>query len=78
MDVSARKPTATSFGNLLVRDGDGTTPAEAAGLLAEGVDHVRRGDGPAGARWYNFAALTTTERLIDEQPQIAAAAYAPS
>ena len=35
---------------------------------------IRRGDGPAGARWYNFAALTTTERLIDEQPQIAAAA----
>ena len=35
---------------------------------------LRRGDGPPGARWYNFAALTTTERLIDEQPQIAAAA----
>jgi NitT/TauT family transport system substrate-binding protein len=35
---------------------------------------LRRGDGPPGARWYNFAALTTTERLIDEQPQIAAGA----
>jgi NitT/TauT family transport system substrate-binding protein len=35
---------------------------------------IRRGDGPPGARWYNFAALTTTERLIDEQPQIAAGA----
>jgi ABC-type nitrate/sulfonate/bicarbonate transport system substrate-binding protein len=35
---------------------------------------MRRGDGPPGARWYNFAALTTTERLIDEQPQIAAGA----
>jgi ABC-type nitrate/sulfonate/bicarbonate transport system substrate-binding protein len=35
---------------------------------------LRRGDGPSGARWYNFAALTTTERLIDEQPQIAAGA----
>ena len=35
---------------------------------------IRRGDGPAGARWYNFAALTTTERLIAEQPQIAAGA----
>jgi NitT/TauT family transport system substrate-binding protein len=34
---------------------------------------LRRGDGPAGARWYNFAALTTTERLIDEHPQVAAA-----
>jgi ABC-type nitrate/sulfonate/bicarbonate transport system substrate-binding protein len=35
---------------------------------------LRRGDGPAGARWHNFAALTTTERLIAEQPQTAAAA----
>ena len=35
---------------------------------------LRRGDGPPGARWYNFAALTTTERLIDEEPQIAAGA----
>ncbi len=39
-----------SFGNLLVRDGDGTNPAEAAALLAEGVDHVRRGGGPALVR----------------------------
>jgi len=35
---------------------------------------LRRGDGPPGARFYNFPALTTTERLIEEQPQIAAAA----
>lgn len=35
---------------------------------------LRRGDGPSGARWYNFAALTTTEQLIKEQPQIAAGA----
>ena len=35
---------------------------------------LRRGDGPPGARWYNFAALTTTERLINEQPHIAAGA----
>jgi NitT/TauT family transport system substrate-binding protein len=35
---------------------------------------LRRGDGPPGARWYNFAALTTTERFINEQPQIAAGA----
>jgi ABC-type nitrate/sulfonate/bicarbonate transport system substrate-binding protein len=33
---------------------------------------LRRGDGPPGARWYNFAALTTTERLIEEHPEIAA------
>ncbi len=35
---------------------------------------LRRGDGPPGARYYNFAALTATERLIDEQPQVAAGA----
>jgi NitT/TauT family transport system substrate-binding protein len=35
---------------------------------------LRRGDGPPGARFYNFAALTTTERLIEEQPEIAAGA----
>ena len=35
---------------------------------------LRRGDGPPGARFYNFAALTTTDRFINEQPQVAAAA----
>jgi ABC-type nitrate/sulfonate/bicarbonate transport system substrate-binding protein len=35
---------------------------------------LRRGDGPPAARYYNFPALTTTERLIAEQPQIAAGA----
>ena len=35
---------------------------------------LRRGDGPSGARLYNFAALTTTDRFIKEQPQVAAAA----
>src|SRR5271155_46172 len=35
---------------------------------------LRRGDGPPGARWYNFAALTTTERLVSEQPEVAAGA----
>ena len=30
---------------------------------------LRRGDGPPGARLYNFAALTTTDQLINEQPQ---------
>jgi hypothetical protein len=33
---------------------------------------LRRGDGPAGARRYSFAALTTTERLIEEQPHAGA------
>ena len=35
---------------------------------------LRRGDGPPGARWYNFAALITTDRLIAEHPEIAAGA----
>jgi NitT/TauT family transport system substrate-binding protein len=35
---------------------------------------LRRGDGPPGARYYNFAALTTTGRLIEEEPQVAAGA----
>jgi NitT/TauT family transport system substrate-binding protein len=35
---------------------------------------LRRGDGPPGARWYNFAALTTTEKLVNEQPDVAAGA----
>jgi len=35
---------------------------------------LRRGDGPPGARFYSFAALTTTERLIAEHPQAAAGA----
>lgn len=36
-----------SFGNLLVRDGDGTDPAEAATLVDEVLTHVRGGNGPA-------------------------------
>ena len=36
-----------SFGNLLVRDGDGCDPDEATRLLSEVVDHVRSGVGPA-------------------------------
>lgn len=36
-----------SFRNLMIRDGDGTDPVEAAGLLGEVVAHVRRGEGPA-------------------------------
>ena len=36
-----------SFGSLLIRDGDGTDPAESAALLHEVVTHVRDGRGPA-------------------------------
>ncbi|HEX4411654.1 MAG TPA: ABC transporter substrate-binding protein [Xanthobacteraceae bacterium] len=35
---------------------------------------LRRGDGPPSARYYNFAALTTTERMIEEHPEAAAGA----
>jgi NitT/TauT family transport system substrate-binding protein len=46
---------------------------EKAGVAKLHLD-LRRGDGPPGARWYNFAALTTSERLIAEEPHAAAAA----
>src|SRR5215831_18124552 len=36
-----------SFTNLLTREGDGCNPEESASLLAECVDHVRDGKGPA-------------------------------
>jgi len=35
---------------------------------------VRRGDGPPAARHWTFPALVTTERLVREQPNIAAGA----
>ena len=35
---------------------------------------VRRGDGPAGCFDYTFGALATTDRLIEQSPDIAAAA----
>jgi len=39
-----------SFTNLFVRDGDGCDPGEASRLLAECVEHVRSGEGPALVR----------------------------
>ncbi|MEO5816439.1 MAG: transketolase C-terminal domain-containing protein [Gemmatimonadaceae bacterium] len=36
-----------SFGNLFIRDGDGCDPVQSASLIAECVDHVRSGKGPA-------------------------------
>lgn len=36
-----------SFGNLFLRDGDGCNPADSAALIAECVEHVRGGSGPA-------------------------------
>lgn len=46
-DISAN---LASFGNLLVRSGDGTDPGESATLLAECVAHVRSGQGPSLVR----------------------------
>ncbi|MDQ6716971.1 MAG: thiamine pyrophosphate-dependent enzyme [Gemmatimonadota bacterium] len=36
-----------SFQNLMIRDGDGCNPGESAALIAECVEHVRGGEGPA-------------------------------
>ena len=36
-----------SFGNLLIRDGDGTNPGQTAAFADEVVAHVRSGNGPA-------------------------------
>jgi NitT/TauT family transport system substrate-binding protein len=35
---------------------------------------LRRGDGPPGARYYNFPALTARESLVKERPDVAAGA----
>jgi NitT/TauT family transport system substrate-binding protein len=35
---------------------------------------LRRGDGPPGARWYNFPALTATETFIGKHPDVVAGA----
>src|SRR5262249_46755922 len=35
---------------------------------------LRRGDGPPGARYYNFPALTARASLVTEQPEVAAGA----
>ncbi|MEX2180554.1 MAG: transketolase C-terminal domain-containing protein [Gemmatimonadaceae bacterium] len=39
-----------AFGDLFVRDGDGTDPERSAQLLTESVEHVRAGHGPALVR----------------------------
>lgn len=47
--------------------------AEKAGIAKLHLD-LRRGDGPQGARLYNFAALTMTDAMIEAEPEVAAAA----
>jgi ABC-type nitrate/sulfonate/bicarbonate transport system substrate-binding protein len=46
---------------------------ESLGIAKLHLD-LRRGDGPPGARWYNFPAFATTEELIAERPDVAASA----
>jgi ABC-type nitrate/sulfonate/bicarbonate transport system substrate-binding protein len=46
---------------------------ESLGIAKLHLD-LRRGDGPPEARYYNFAALTVRESLIDEYPEVAAGA----
>jgi ABC-type nitrate/sulfonate/bicarbonate transport system substrate-binding protein len=46
---------------------------ESMGIAKLHLD-LRRGDGPPGARFYNFPALTTTERVVNEHPEVAAGA----
>lgn len=46
---------------------------EKLGIAKLHID-LRRGDGPPGARYYSFPALTTREQLVKEHPEIAAGA----
>jgi len=46
---------------------------ESLGIAKLHLD-LRRGDGPPGARYYNFPALTARQGLIDEHPEVAAGA----
>jgi 2-oxoisovalerate dehydrogenase E1 component len=74
-----------SFENLQVLDGDGTEPAEAAGLIRQAVDHVRSGEGPALLRLsvprleghsaqdtqaYKSAELIAAEEARDPLPKL--------
>jgi NitT/TauT family transport system substrate-binding protein len=44
-----------------------------SGLAKLHID-LRRGDGPPQARYYNFPALAASQKLVDERPDICAAA----
>ena len=46
---------------------------ESLGMAKLHLD-LRRGDGPPGARYYNFPALTVRESLVKEHPEVAAGA----
>ena len=74
-----------SFRNLLVKDGDGTDPAEAARAIGEVVGHARLGNGPALVRLtlprlsghsgqdtqaYKDPGLVERERTADPLPRL--------
>jgi NitT/TauT family transport system substrate-binding protein len=46
---------------------------ESLGIAKLHLD-LRRGNGPPGARYYNFAALTARESLVNEHPNVASGA----
>jgi ABC-type nitrate/sulfonate/bicarbonate transport system substrate-binding protein len=54
-------------------NGMGTEIAVSRGVGTVALD-VRRGDGPPGCFDYTMGVLAATERLVDEQPQVAAGA----
>ncbi|MCK9507894.1 MAG: ABC transporter substrate-binding protein [Pigmentiphaga sp.] len=53
-------------------NGMGTEVAVRSGVGAVALD-IRRGDGPAPGFHYTFAAVATTDRLIEQDPETAAA-----
>jgi len=72
-----------SFANLFVRDGDGCDPAEAAQLIAECVDHVRGGEGPALVRLTvprlsSHCAMPSISWRVTERPSSCPAALGSS
>jgi ABC-type nitrate/sulfonate/bicarbonate transport system substrate-binding protein len=68
VDALARGDADAFWGN-----GMRVAVGESLGVAKLHID-LRRGDGPPGARWYSFPALTTSERLLNEQPEVAAGA----
>lgn len=67
------KAIATNHADAFWGNGMRLALAERAGLAKLHID-TRRGDGPPGTRYYNFAALTVTDALLANEPEVAAAA----
>jgi ABC-type nitrate/sulfonate/bicarbonate transport system substrate-binding protein len=67
------KAIETNYADAFWGNGMRLALAEKAGLAKVHID-TRRGDGPVGTNYYNFAALTVTDALIEKEPEVAAAA----